>query len=191
MAASGTDGTVVMWRAENPKRPVPLTRFHSGGVCDIAFVPDETALVAVGRERFDVVDVTSDKPTDRILTQPFNCGMSVSPDGLTLALATGEGIQFYELASRRKLDQLTLDSENVITAVAYRPNQNQSQAENLIVAARRGEKELQVWDVANSRLLWKLEGCTKPPETIAITPDGTRVIAFGPEDTEPAIWKLD
>ena len=158
--------------------------FHRGQVCDAAFSPDGTRLLA----RTDGSEVYLwDYERSRLAAPPLAHSDRVrhacwSPDGTTVATASADGsaaIWDARTGSRRH----TLAHSSPVNWVAYHP-----QGHRLVTAAEDGTVRL--WETATGKPLdWPFPAGAVVDQ-VAFSADGSRLITAGQDDTV-RVWSFD
>jgi WD40 repeat protein len=151
------------------------------------FVSKETS-----REPFGVA--LADAATGRVLRRlpcPQPCrGVAFAPDGRTLAAATAEEIQLWEVGSWRKLRR----TAGVPPIPPRPPTQDQVRPlsfspDSRLLAMEAGDQAIWIWEVRTGRVVRKLAGHLAKVTSLAFTPDG-RFLVSGSEDTTALVWEV-
>jgi WD40 repeat protein len=158
--------------------------FHPCQVCDAAFSPDGTRILA----RSDGAAVYLwDYEHSRLAVPPLVHSGVVrhacwSPDGSTVATASADG-QAVVWDARTGARRHTLAHGSPVNWVDYRP-----QGDRLVTAAEDGAVRL--WDVATGQLL----SAQLPPgpvvDQVAFSGDGSRLLTAGRDDAV-RVWEVD
>jgi len=104
LASTGYDGTVRVWEAAAPILSPAATLDGRGAITGVAFAPDGQALYATGPDHtLAVFDPHAGLVVDA--GQPGgNASLAVSPDGLTVALGSRDGvIRLLDASTRREV----------------------------------------------------------------------------------------
>ncbi len=140
----------------------------AAAVADIVRTPDQ---VRWGDNRIVIWDTRSGKMIRQTtLDDKRATALAFSPDGKTIAAATGETIRIYDLGTLELIASLT-GADKRIAAVAYSPDGSR-------IAAGGGEGRVWLWDVKASKLLITFValpssgGNTVSQNWYACTPDG-------------------
>jgi len=139
----------------------------------LAWSPDGKTLY-VGRP-LTIYDVAARKKVEEIRDADSR-DLSVSPDGKLLALASYEGVQIWDAASRSALRRLAGSGNS--EAVAFSPD-------GVLLASATGGA-LKVWEVATGNELRTIPvgGSLR---AVAFSPDG-RTVAVGNTSNEITLW---
>jgi len=107
--------------------------------------------------------------------------LAYSPDGKTLAVASGVGIYFYSADTLRL--RTFLDTAVSVTDIAFSPD-------GRTLASGSWDKTIILWDAASGKELQTLAGHGGTVLSVAFSPDG-HTLASGSADGTILIWKLD
>jgi WD40 repeat protein len=121
----------------------------------------------------------------------FLRSVAFSPDGKTLASCADEGsVKLWNVATgelRQTLDcNQRIDPDYEVAQVVFLPD-----GERLIFAGGAQTKYGDAWiyDWRRDKLLHRLEGHTEPVQSIALLPDGSRLVTASYDD-KAIVWKL-
>jgi hypothetical protein len=107
--------------------------------------------------------------------------LAFAPDGLRLALAQGEVIQLWNLASG-KVERRFVGHGNAVSYVAF-------SADGKLLASASQDETVRLWDVATGEELAALEGHRGPVSRLAFSRDGKRLISSS-VDTTALVWDV-
>jgi WD40 repeat protein len=114
--------------------------------------------------------------------------LAYSPDGRTLALALGSGVQLWNVKSGQMCGQLT-DHSEIASGVAFSADGNR-----LLTGSWDGTARLYAFDVTSGEVLqllgcydWKLGKLLD----VAFSPDGTLAAAGGTEGDFLVVWDVE
>jgi len=187
LVTAGSDGVLTVWDVASGEIRETLTGHAEANLYGLAFSTDGRSLYSSGHdERAFAWDLLG----DRSLVRPFTAarpfvpddgdisprGLSLSPDGRTLAIGHSDGqVDFLDartLRRRRSLRAL----RGYVGAIAYSPD-----GELLAVAGQRGQVTL--WDARTLRPAGELQGLRTAVLTLAFSPDSKK-LAVGELGTE-------
>jgi WD40 repeat protein/tRNA A-37 threonylcarbamoyl transferase component Bud32 len=158
--------------------------FHRGKICDAAFSPDGTRLLA--RSEGGEVYLW-DYERSRLAAPPLTHSGRIhdacwGPDGSTVATASADGAAALWHA-RTGARRHTLTHGRSVTWVAYHPK-----GDRLVTAAEDGAVRL--WDAATGKPIdWPFPAAAVI-DHVAFSPDGSRLVTAGRDDTV-RVWSFD
>jgi WD40 repeat protein/tRNA A-37 threonylcarbamoyl transferase component Bud32 len=159
-----------------------------------AFSPDGKLLATATLDGTTLWDTATWKPLGPPLrsSQGGWNGVDFSPDGLTLAIAGGEGrVELWDVATKKKVRELTdpaaaTSSEPALATVRYSPDGN------VIAAGGQDANHVALWDAASGRVMGR-PITTNPPgggaQSISFSPDSRRIAVPGASGTV-GIWEV-
>lgn len=144
-----------------------------------AINPKGDNLVYSGNEGFEIIELPSKKPIDRIQLSDFDYSQSgiVEIDGQALyavAVLSAPGkIDIFDIQTGELIRELQLECCE-ITAFAFAPDHKS--------AATLQESVLSIWDLENQKIVYELNTNEILTSAITFSPDGTKVFSIDYED---------
>lgn len=180
LASGGGDGTIRLWSLPHGLSRGTLSRPRSKPSW-LAFSPDGRHLAGCWDGAVHLIDMqtrrTRTLPIGRNLTQA-----RYSPDGKLLVASgggAGEGVVVtWDVARRRKLHEMKM-SWAVFSADVSRASR---------IVGGSGSGDIDVWDGTTGNLLQHMRGDDANIYSVAISPDGTRVVTCG--DRGSRLWDV-
>lgn len=160
----------------------------TGAIFALAVAPDGRTFATGGSHPDVFIRALEGVKTLRRLTHGDREGcraIAYSPDGKTLALGLGGGVQLWDVRGGERLGEWA-DHVDVVTGVAYSPDGGRlltcglDGIARLYAAGGGGLRELGRYD-------WKLG----PLWAVAISPDGTLAAAGGNEPPYLVVWDVE
>jgi WD40 repeat protein len=106
-------------------------------------------------------------------------GVSWSPDGSLLALATSHGIRLLDALTLQEV--LFIETTSAVSNLVFNPN-----GESLL--AGTGDNNVGLWRTTDGKLLMTLQGHVGWVTSVAFSPDGQK-IASGSSDSAVRVWR--
>jgi WD40 repeat protein len=206
LASGSWDGTSKLWDAEGWRLQLKRTlRSEWDEVEAVAFTPDGSAIAGLGtgfhRAPFGAVTIWAlDSGRGRPLIQASGKldAIAFSPDGLTLATASGDCrvVSLWDVAAGRVRDELP-DHRGPLWSVAFSPDGTILAAASGVVPALAGPTgdgqvgEIRLWDLSGPRPRPRanLVGHAYGIISVAFSPDGT-TLASGGFDRCVKLWGI-
>ena len=184
-AATLTDGTgrVQIWDAH--RRELSRTLSEGGqkaaAPCDaLAFSPDGARLAAAAQDR--AVRVWDPRTGKLLFTLNGHAdavsGVVFSRAGSRL-LSVAQDLKLWDAVTGRELLTLRLPGKGPGAAVS---------PDGAIVAATFTDNSVRLFDGATGKELRELIGHTRPPSSVAFSPDGRRIVTAGGADETVKLW---
>src|SRR4051794_22173353 len=204
LASGSWDGTIKLWDAEGGKLKLKRTlRGDWDEVEAVAFTPDGSAIAGLGtgfdRAPFGTVTIWAlESSRGRPLIQASGKfdAIAFSPDGLTLATASGDfrAVSLWDVATGRVRAELS-DHQGPLWSVAFSPDGTILAAASGVVpavaesAGDGQEGEIRLWDLSGPRPRPRanLVGHAYGIISVAFSPDGT-TLASGGFDRSVKLW---
>jgi WD40 repeat protein len=159
-----------------------------------AFSPDGKLLATATLDGTTLWDTATWEPLGPPLrsSQGGWNGVAFSPDGLTVAIAGGEGrVELWNVATKKKVRELTdpaaaTSSEPALATVRYSPDGT------VIAAGGQDANHVTLWNAASGRVIGR-PITTNPPgggaQSISFSPDSRRIAVPGASGTV-GIWEV-
>jgi WD40 repeat protein/serine/threonine protein kinase len=185
LISGGADRQCRLWDASSGAVLRTLPPFQNG-VDASAWSPDGTrfAIGAAGKVdlKFEPIRVCDSSSGQVILTIPedANC-LSWSPDGTRLARGGANWfVHIYDVATGKLLGEQSHDGH--VLAVMWSPDGSR------LASVGRSDGTIKIWDLAQNRLAYAIQGHRGQINVASWSPDGTR-IASASEDGTLKVWE--
>ncbi|WP_337307963.1 MULTISPECIES: nSTAND1 domain-containing NTPase [unclassified Streptomyces] len=179
--SSYIDGTTRLWSVRTHEQLASL----DAGAHWTAFSPDGRTLVTGGFQSSSVhlVDVRAHRRLDTLdAVNKSIYSVAFSPDGSTLAMASGDGkLRLWDL-SRRRLTATLTGHTDMAQSVSFTPD-----GKTLVSSGRDGA--VMLWDAHTHRRIATLTGHTGIVWSAAVSPDGNTLATVG-DDRAMRLWDI-
>ena len=143
--------------------------------------------------RFQVFfhDTTTWQQRNIMATGHLVSALGITPDGATLALATGRTIRFLSIETRKELRRIETpapwtDHQADVFFLAFSPDGARLASVNDTSVNIGVERTVVLWDLAAGKEIRRLTGPEGPASGLAFTPDGCQLIVTGKRNC----WQL-
>lgn len=192
LASSSFDNTIAQWEVPDGKRSGPTLKDHKRGVTSVAWL--EEGFLASGS--LDGQIILWNSTTGEIIGEPLAGHtaavrtLAVSPDGVTLAVATTQNMvtlwdttQSVEAEASLEPKRRLISHTNWVESVAFSPD-------GQTLASGSWDKTILLWDVNDDEALsMPLESHEDGVTALAFDASGQR-LASGSRDTTIIIWDV-
>jgi WD40 repeat protein/serine/threonine protein kinase len=173
------------WRRFDALHTLRLPSVEEFGaiVAGVAFSPDGRQLATANTEgRVQLWDVASERELRVLCTDhPTTGALAFAPDGATLALNHGDGVELWDVPSGRLRQTLKGHTGGAFT-VAY-------SADGSLLASAGRDGLVRLWDAASGQERAALVGHRGDVWSVAFSPDG-RTLASSGQDGTVRLWQL-
>lgn len=181
LAASGLDGSIILW---DPKTGKPVRTFtgHADRVVSVAWDPDGTRLASSAYDHtVRIWDVSTGRPIHSFKTFVGWAGnLAFSPDGKRLAFAGSENsAPVWDAMTGQELYRL-VGHESPVFGIAYNADGTQLATASL-------DKTVKLWDATTGKSIRTLTGHTGWVLGVAFSPDGKRLVSTS-NDRRIKLW---
>ncbi|MBN1590214.1 MAG: WD40 repeat domain-containing protein [Pirellulales bacterium] len=202
-SGSGCSGAVAIWDLETGKIERSLTGLDNF-VFSVAFTPDGKQLVSGDWSgTVTVWDLADGRPVGQMKTDSYMvCSVVVSRDGRRIVAASGEAIEVWNAATRKRLRRIrtwtnfcnvcfSSDATSIVSggfrvnvwdAATGQPRLAWPGHSHVVASAAflsdgkrivsSGDSTLRFWDIATMRQTDSVEARSCPPAPMALAPDG-------------------
>jgi WD40 repeat protein len=211
LLSSSIDGTIKLWDARSGRllrnfdagelNPSPrsgeMTPPYANGVSGMAFSKQGGGRVLSTGYHRATPRLWNATTGELMLSFEEHSGVSdtiaVSPDGTRAVSGDGYGkVKLWDVATGQLLQTFPGDAE-AVQATALSPDGAR------IVSAVGGEPTspgqatgtLMIWELASGKLAFTLKAHTNPINSVAFSPDGTRILSAGNLDMTLKVWAAD
>lgn len=181
MLLEATGGRAEIWREDPPGRVAELDRSGRYSSADDSYFPDPAAtrdrFALPLRESVEILDADSGASLFEVPVPGGSRAVALTPDDRRLAVARPDGVEVWDLASRKRLQALSSPSP---TSVAFL-------AGGAWLAAGRTDGQLDLWDVAGASRLATMSA--HHGRVTDLTAGGARLVSEGNDGT-CVVWEV-
>lgn len=173
IVSGGIDGSILVWEVVTRKRVSVSFKGHKMGVSSVVFAPDSKTFASTSDDKTVCVWL---RTTGEIVLGPLQVGsngwsVSYSFDGSRLAAGTGEHIIIWNTSNGKEL----LKIEQQAVGVAFTPD-----GLRLVSGCIH---HIRISDAVTGDIIKQFEAHTELIQSLAITPDGTKVASTSIDST--------
>jgi WD40 repeat protein len=171
-----------LWDVTACKQIATLEDNDSEDTEAVCFSADGKTLTSVGRRYgIKVWDVATGKNTATRKLDRINSHPTFSPDGKTLATASGDKIKLWDVATGKE-QAVFKGHARVALSLVFSPD-------GKTLASGSEDKTIKFWDVATGKELATLKGHTDEVLSLAFSPDGKTLVS-GSADKTIKVWDI-
>lgn len=166
-------------------RTLDEVELEAGAVNRVAVAPDGELVALVGCKRFYLLSANGLEVVASAADRTLSSGafaLAFAPDGNTLVWSAGRTLFVWDVAGRREVARVVLDSKHFMDA-AFTPD-----GRHLITVSKEGVARM--WGTAT----WACERAfawnVGPLRAVAVSPDGARAACAG-DQGRVVVWDLD
>ncbi|KZP25995.1 WD40 repeat-like protein [Athelia psychrophila] len=193
IVSGSSDNTIRVWDAKSGAALLPALKGKGNGIISVAFSPDDTQIISGSDNAIiQVWDADTGEEVRPALSGQSNgstavYSMALSPDGTRIIAGCEDGtIRMWDLILCIELPAFR-GHTNTVTSVAFFPDSSQ-------IVSGSNDFTVRVWDASAPEreplrvLQAHVSGGVR---SVAVSPDGTRIISSGGHDGAIRVWDAE
>lgn len=180
--AAAVELKVFFWKLDG-RRDTRILSGHRRSISGMAFLPGRNELVTfAGDQTVRIWDLETGQQLTTMPGPIGHCyGLTISPDGKTIACVGGARVHLYDIETRKPLEPIE-PMARIICGVAFSPD-----GKTLAIGSQ--DKEIVVWDLQQKKQRGRLNGHNYAVGQMAFLPDGETLVTSS-HDSSLKLWKV-